>query len=183
MDPNDSRPSSIKSMPRRSSDAQLLPNGTANTTATPEKSFPDSPLLMMSDKRRSVRLDCMSDDTIDSLATTGRASISVIDDDWSFDKGTYWHVWCILDMVCRHAGTPNTHLQWLNDQSRVPLCDKKRRELLCNRLFFVIQLCKWHAGIPYTRIGAESNCNRMYTSFRVYGLCNRTFIVDPVTNR
>ena len=90
MDPNDSRPSSIKSIPRRSSDAQLLPTSTTTTTtATPEKSsFLDSALLMMSDRRRGVRLDCLSDDTIDSLATTGRASISIIDDDWSFEKGT-----------------------------------------------------------------------------------------------
>jgi hypothetical protein len=82
MDPNDSRPSSLKSVPRKVSDATA-------SNATPEKAAIDASLLQMSDKRRGVRLDCLSDDTLDSVTTAGRASISLIDDDWSFERGTY----------------------------------------------------------------------------------------------
>ena len=81
MDPNDSRPSSLKSVPRKISDATA-------SNATPEKAAMDASLLQMSDKRRGVRLDCLSDDTLDSVTTAGRASISLIDDDWSFERGT-----------------------------------------------------------------------------------------------
>jgi len=81
MDPNDSRPSSLKSVPRKVSDATA-------SNATPEKAAMDASQLQMSDKRRGVRLDCLSDDTLDSVTTAGRASISLIDDDWSFERGT-----------------------------------------------------------------------------------------------
>ena len=81
MDPNDSRPSSLKSIPRKVSDATA-------SNATPEKAAIDASQLQMSDKRRGVRLDCLSDDTLDSVTTAGRASISLIDDDWSFERGT-----------------------------------------------------------------------------------------------
>ena len=85
MDQSESRPSSIKSIPRRSSEAQLVPNTVAVTT--PDKSFLDISPLQTSDKRKGIRFDCLSDDTLDSITTAGRVSISLIDDDWSFERG------------------------------------------------------------------------------------------------
>ena len=107
MDPNDSRPSSLKSIPRKVSDATA-------SNATPEKAAMEASQLQMSDKRRGVRLDCLSDDTLDSVTTAGRASISLIDDDWSFERGTY-----AVAIVCKKTVL---RLKWRSAPSCVCVC-------------------------------------------------------------